>query len=317
MGARLSDFLAAASQTTMERVSHVNEMTSREVLCAGEAIELVVREAQAHITETRTALGQAAGTDGRAGVPELAARQSEAIRDFLSTSHRLIADQEAMAKQSESGCAKIAQLGVVIESISAQAKLLALNARIEATRLGAQGAALSVIASEMVRFSKEVAVANAAISELASALSHDLPRVTEHAQKLRSTTERFSARVGSELEEIRVGGAELERLLEDAIQAGDERAQRIVQHASEALSHLQFQDTCAQHLLSVEVVLDQARECMGKAVTENRPDLLSGESLASVNNNLARHAGQVSVFSGPSSSDAGSDLSAGGDLIMF
>ncbi|MEY4548913.1 MAG: hypothetical protein RL685_5108 [Pseudomonadota bacterium] len=314
---RLGEFLGVASQTTLERISHVNAMTGREVLNAGEAIERVVAEAQAHVHETREALGEAAGTDGRAGVPELAVRQSEAIQEFLGTSQRLIAEQEVMAKHSERGCAKIAQLGSVIEGIAVQAKLLALNARIEATRLGAQGAALAVIASEMVRFSKEVGSANAAIAELASALSHDLPRVTEHAEQLRTTTERFSARIGSELEEIRVGGAVLEKTLAEAIQSGDQRAQRIVQHAHAALSHLQFQDTCAQHLLSLEVVLNEVVTRVPQAVRENRPDVLTSTVLRSVNRNLDRHAGEVSIFNDQAQSEDSSNLTTGGELILF
>jgi methyl-accepting chemotaxis protein len=314
---RLSEFLGVASQTTLERISHVNSMTGREVLNAGEAIERVVGEAQAHVHETREALGEAAGTDGRAGVPELAVRQSEAIQEFLGTSQRLIAEQEVMAKHSERGCAKIAQLGAVIEGIAVQAKLLALNARIEATRLGAQGAALAVIASEMVRFSKEVGSANAAIAELAGALSHDLPRVTEHAEQLRTTTERFSARIGSELEEIREGGAALEKKLADAIQAGDERAQRIVHHAHAALSHLQFQDTCAQHLLSLEVILNEVVKRVPEAVRENRPEVLTSAVLRTANRNLDRHAGEVSIFNGQAQSEDSSNLNTGGELILF
>lgn len=315
---RLGEFLSVASQTTLERISHVNSMTGREVLNAGEAIERVVGEAQAHVHETREALGEAAGTDGRAGVPELAVRQSEAIQEFLGTSQRLIAEQEVMAKHSERGCAKIAQLGTVIEGIAVQAKLLALNARIEATRLGAQGAALAVIASEMVRFSKEVGSANAAIAELASALSHDLPRVAEHAEQLRTTTERFSARIGSELEDIRVGGAALEKRLEDAIRAGDERAQRIVQHAHAALSHLQFQDTCAQHLLSLEVVLNEVVTRVPQAVRENRAEVLTASVLRTANRNLDRHAGEVSIFNDQAGqSEDPSNLNTGGELILF
>jgi methyl-accepting chemotaxis protein len=314
---RLGEFLGVASQTTLERISHVNSMTGREVLNAGEAIERVVGEAQAHVQETRQALGEAAGTDGQAGVPELAVRQSEAIQEFLGTSQRLIAEQELMAKHSERGCAKIAQLGAVIEGIAVQAKLLALNARIEATRLGAQGAALAVIASEMVRFSKEVGSANAAIAELASALSHDLPRVTEHAEQLRNTTERFSARIGSELEEIRVGGAALEKKLEDAIRSGDERAQRIVQHAHAALSHLQFQDTCAQHLLSLEVVLNEVVTRVPQAVRENRPEVLTSSVLRTANRNLDRHAGEVSIFNDQAQTEDASNLNTGGELILF
>jgi methyl-accepting chemotaxis protein len=312
---KLGEFLSAATETTLERITHVNSMTGREVLNAGAAIERVVAEAQAHVNETRIALGEAAGSDGRAGVPELAVRQSEAISDFLATSLRLIAEQAEMAKHSERGCVQIARLGVAIENIAAQAKLLALNARIEATRLGSQGAALSVIASEMVRFSKEVGVANASISELATALSNDLPRVAEHAEKLRSTTEQFSERVGSDLEQIRVGGAELERTLANAIRSGDERAQRIVQHAYAALSHLQFQDTCAQHLLSIEVVLKEVETRVPGAVRENRPELLAEDPLYSANRNLDRNAGEVSVFNG--ASEDGAPEQAGGDLILF
>jgi methyl-accepting chemotaxis protein len=314
---KLSEFLNAAFQTTLKRIQNANGMSASEVLQAGAALERVMGEARAHIDETRSALAEAAGTDGRGGVSELARRQSDVTRAFISDCQRLIAEQERMAKQSELGCTKIVRLGGVIDGIAAQAKLLALNARIEAARLGSQGAALSVIASEMVRFSKEVGVANGAISELTESLARDLPRVAEHAGKLRVTTEEFSERCNSELDFISEAGGALERVLQSAISAGDERAQRIVSHTYAALSHLQFQDTCAQHLLSIGAVLEQVVERVPAAVEANRPELLAGSALEAVNKNLSLNAGDVTLFTKAEPNQASGDLDQAGGLVLF
>jgi methyl-accepting chemotaxis protein len=313
----LADFLRTACQTTLERIQNVNGMTAREALEAGAALERVMSEARAHVDKSRTALSKAAGGDGRDGLRELARRQSEAIRAYLGDSQRLIEEQEAMAKQSQAGSAKIAHLATIIEGIATQAKLLALNARIEAARLGTRGEALSVIASEMVRFSKEVGAANGAISEIAESICRDLPRVAAHASKLRESTERFSGRINGELDEIRDAGDALEQVLNSAMADGDEAAQRIVSHAYAALSHLQFQDACAQHLLSIDAVLKEILERVPTAVEQNRPELLSGDALQAVNRNLNLNAGDVSIFEKSEAADASDTMDESGGLVLF
>jgi hypothetical protein len=292
----LVDFLNTASRTTLERIQNVNGMTSREVLEAGAALEHVMGEARAHVEQARRALSEAAGGEGRDGLRELARRQAEAMRAYLGDSQRLIAEQETLAKQTQVGSAKIAQLATIIEGIATQAKLLALNARIEAARLGARGEALSVIASEMVRFSKEVGAANGAISELAESISRDLPRVAQHASKLRESTERFSGRINGE---------------------GDQAAERIVSHAYAALSHLQFQDACAQHLLSIDAVFREILTRVPAAVGERRPDLLAGGALEAVNQNLSLNAGDVTIFRKTEGAEPSGDIDQSGGLVLF
>lgn len=313
----LAEFLRTACTTTLKRIQNVNGMTAREVLDAGAALERVMSEARAHVDKSRSALAKAAGGDGRDGLRELARRQGEAIRAYLGDSQRLIEEQEAMAKQSQVGSAKIAQLATIIEGIAAQAKLLALNARIEAARLGTRGEALSVIASEMVRFSKEVGAANGAISEIAESISRDLPRVAAHASKLRDTTERFSGRINGELDEIRVASDALEQVLSSAMVEGDQAAERIVSHAYAALSHLQFQDACAQHLLSIDAIFRELVARVPAAVEQNRPDLLSGEALAAVNRNLNLNAGDVSIFDRSEGAEPSETLDESGGLVLF
>jgi hypothetical protein len=313
----LVDFLNTASRTTLERIQNVNGMTSREVLEAGAALEHVMGEARAHVEQARRALSEAAGGEGRDGLRELARRQAEAMRAYLGDSQRLIAEQETLAKQTQVGSAKIAQLATIIEGIATQAKLLALNARIEAARLGARGEALSVIASEMVRFSKEVGAANGAISELAESISRDLPRVAQHASKLRESTERFSGRINGELDEIRVAGDALEHVLQSAMTEGDQAAERIVSHAYAALSHLQFQDACAQHLLSIDAVFREILTRVPAAVGERRPDLLAGGALEAVNQNLSLNAGDVTIFRKTEGAEPSGDIDQSGGLVLF
>jgi methyl-accepting chemotaxis protein len=313
----LVDFLRTASRTTLERIQNVNGMTSREVLEAGASLELVMNEARAHVEKARVALAQAAGGEGREGLRELARRQSEAMRVYLGDSQRLIAEQETMAKQSQAGSVKIAKLATIIEGIASQARLLALNARIEAARLGTRGEALSVIASEMVRFSKEVGSANGAITELAESMCRDLPRVAEHASRLRESSEEFSGRINGELDEISEAGNALEHVLQSAMADGDEHAQRIVSHAYAALSHLQFQDACAQHLLSIDSVFREIVTRVPAAVNEKRPELLSGGALEAVNTNLSLNAGDVTIFRKSEGAESSGDMDQSGGLVLF
>src|ERR1041384_1551053 len=82
-----------------------------------------------------------------------------------------------------------------------------------------------------------------------------MPEISRQSAEIRDTSAAFSEQMRQELAELEQSSAEFERRTTEALTRGDERTERVVQSSREALSHLSFQDACAQRLLSVDAVL--------------------------------------------------------------
>jgi hypothetical protein len=311
----LFGLLEVARQTVAERVEHVNGMTCRETLAAGEALDALVGHAQAQISSTQTALAYATGVAGRGGMAELLARQSDSTTRYLDTLSGLLAGQDAAAQSSEKACERIAELGGAIEKVAAQAQFLSLNARIEAARLGERGTAMHVIAAEMEQLNQEVAAANRAIAGLVAALLGQLPAISSSANQLRDVSTEFSAELTRGLAEVRAGGAAFEGLVEETLSDASQRTESIVKRAQAALSHLQFQDACAQHLLSIDAILRDVRGRIEQAIDDDDGGELAKTSFEQIRSNPDRWAGDVSALRAADEGDAKNH--APGDVILL
>jgi methyl-accepting chemotaxis protein len=133
--------------------------------------------------------------------------------------------------------------------------LLAVNARIESSRLGAHSAGFEVLASEMQRLSDEVAGANERVSELAARLGTDLPWIAQHARDLRGAMEGFAVSAADRLEETERGVSALRAELDKISRSGGVAMEDILRASRSALSHLQFQDVVAQELRLLDTKL--------------------------------------------------------------
>lgn len=149
-----------------------------------------------------------------------------------------------------------------IDEIAAQARLLALNGQIEAARLGGQGAAFTIVATETAKMANHARASS---------------------KTIRSTTETVSAGIGSTSQELRERAAadtreaalsrdEVNRAL-DAMTALHDEMQRTIEQAqldsdqlareiSAAVVAMQFQDTASQRIDHVIHTLQEMHDAL-------------------------------------------------------
>jgi hypothetical protein len=255
--ARTLSMLESARTDVLGRIKIVNETTERETLAVGSALQSIVKEAQAQTKDARAALEHLTGTGGNVGVPQLAARQSNSVTDYLQRMSCIIERHDETVKSSRESSQRIVEIGKSVEKVAFQARLLSLNAAIEAARLGGQGSAFGVIADEMTRLSTEMDVANRKVRDLAEELLKCLPEIATQSGDLRRESSEFSTRMNQQLAELQKSSSAFEARVTEALSSGDQRVARVVSGSYEALSHLSFQDACSQRLLSVDAVLKQ------------------------------------------------------------
>ncbi|HEY5962266.1 MAG TPA: methyl-accepting chemotaxis protein [Polyangiaceae bacterium] len=237
------------------RIRDANGMTEREVLAVGEALKLIVDEARSYVKDSRATLEEFASTN----LSDMLDRHGALMTQFVSTMQTQVSAQSDAARQATSQINGIVELGQTIDRVTMESKILALNANIQARRLGVAGQSFQVIAQEMKRFSESVSEANKRVQDLATSLLNVLPRIESLAAELRKTSEGFSSDVNNRIAEVAMTNSELKEQVANSMSSGEVRLQQIVHLSHDALSHLQFQDSVAQSLLSCDAMI---RECV-------------------------------------------------------
>lgn len=304
-----------ARDDVLGRIKGVNETSEREVLAVGSSLQAIVKEAQAQVDDLRLTLQDLGGSQGRVGVPQLAARQSHAVRDYLERMSQIISAHDQTVKGSEAASQRIADIGRSVEKVAFQARLLSFNAAIEAARLGGQGSAFGVLAEEMTRLSTEMDSANRQVRDLAQTLLGSMPEIGRQSAELRETSAQFSDQMREELAELERSSTEFERRTTEALTRGDERTARVVQSSRDALSHLSFQDACAQRLLSVDAVLRRLAGSV-KGALADPSSAESGARFAEIQRSDEHFAGDVIALRAPDASD-GEATAAPGEMMLF
>jgi methyl-accepting chemotaxis protein len=248
--ASLSDFRTLM----MQRINEVNSTTEREVLAAAASVAAVVSGATAHARRVNEMVVSIYGHDG-GGVAAAVARQSAGLRRFFTSVSRDIARQESAAERAQHHLLRITKAASDTAHLASAARLLALNARIEAARVGGHGNCFSTIAGEMQHLAEEITKANEFIDSVATRMSKDLPEVAESARALKASSEELS-------QDLTVATGEVEREVEGMrdmirriIDQSEHEMTALVTSSHAALSHMQFQDVIAQALLRLDPAL--------------------------------------------------------------
>ena len=248
----------------MQRINDVNATTSREVIAAAGSVATVVDGATAHIRRVKEMVASIDGGHG-GGVAAAVARQGEVLRRFFDAVSRDIARQENAADRALQHLQRIAKAASDTAHLASAARLLALNERIEAARVGGNGNCFSTIAGEMQHLAEQITQANEFIDSLASRLSEDLPEVAAAARALRSSSEELSSDLATATGDVEAETAVMRDVIKRMMEQSDQEMAYLITSSHEALSHLQFQDVIAQGLLRIEPALhdlqiDQAKE---------------------------------------------------------
>lgn len=238
----------------MQRINDVNATTSREVIAAAASVAAVVDGATAHIRRVAEMVSTIDGGGG-GGVAAAVLRQGEVLRRFLESVSRDIARQEAVAERAQQHLQRITKAASDTAHLASAARLLALNARIEAARVGGHGNCFSTIAGEMQHLAEQITQANEFIDSVASRLQQDLPEVVHSARALRACSEELSQDLSAATADVEVETAEMRDIIRRMMEQSDQEMAYLISSSHEALSHLQFQDVIAQGLLRLEPTL--------------------------------------------------------------
>lgn len=295
----------------LERIRGVNKLTESEVLSVGDALQRIVKEARAHVDATRSTLSKIANDRSDEGVTGLVSRQASRSEHFLGQVEALVAQQSSHADHAVTLTRRIAELGERVSSIAFQSRLLSLNASVEAARLNGQGAAFGVISVEMKRLSDAVEEANHRVAELANELTDALPNIARVGTELLHCSKGFRHELEAGLREIQDVTSALRSTIGNSLSDGDKRIDRVIHESNSALSHLQFQDVCAQSLLIIDKDLDNTRSCLKNVVLSagagsvRLPEEIN-YFVERANSNRDKASGEVVVLNGgPSASEAG------------
>jgi methyl-accepting chemotaxis protein len=251
---RMAAGIAEFRTLLMQRINDVNATTMREVMDAASSVAAVVDGASAHVKRVKEMVASLEGGGG-GGVAAAVARQGEVLRRFFEAVSRDIARQEEASDRAQQNLKRIAKASSDTAHLASAARLLALNARIEAARVGGHGNCFSTIAGEMQHLAEQITQANEFIDSLASRLSQDLPEVAASARALRASSEELSSDLASATAEVEDETAAMRHVIRQLLEQSDHEMSVLIHASHEALSHLQFQDVIAQGLLRIEPVL--------------------------------------------------------------
>jgi methyl-accepting chemotaxis protein len=249
---RLAEGLAEFRTLLMQRINDVNATTSREVIAAAGSVAAVVDGATAHVRQVKEMVGSIEGRDG-GGVAAAVARQSEVLRRFFESVSRDIARQESASDRAQQSLQRITKAASDTAHLASAARLLALNARIEAARVGGHGNCFSTIAGEMQHLAEQITQANEFIDSVAARMSKDLPEVALAARALRASSEELSKDLNVATQEVERETDGMRDVIRRMTDQSDHEMSILISSSHEALSHLQFQDVIAQGLLRLEL----------------------------------------------------------------
>lgn len=248
---RIAAGLAEFRSLMMSRINDVNATTAREVIAAAGSVAAVVDGATAHVRRVKEMVASIEGGEG-GGVAAAVARQSDVLRRFFESVSRDIARQEAVAERAQQHLQRITKAASDTAHLASAARLLALNARIEAARVGGHGNCFSTIAGEMQHLAEQITQANAFIDNVAARLSQDLPEVALSAKALRNSSEELSHDLSQATADVEGETAVMRDVIRRMTDQSDHEMSYLISSSHEALSHLQFQDVIAQGLLRIE-----------------------------------------------------------------
>lgn len=298
----------------LERIRKANDLTSTSVVAVGNSLERIVNVARSQVEETRATLDGLSGADRR-GVTELIEEQSRLSRARFGAIRTAIEEQGVLVRDATQASSEIASVGAEVTKVAFQARLLSLNANIEAARLGDQGAGFQVIATEMQRLTEEIDRANRKIGAMASSLMTSLPKINQHNDELIRHSVGFTEELSENSAAVGAATGKLRASVNELLGRGDQAANQVLSGSNDALSNLQFQDPMAQNLLIIDADLGRLAEHVQRLLKDSGAEAaLVPEDvdldLSAAEANLALNAGTVAAI------DQG-DLHQAGEVLLF
>ncbi len=262
---------------TKEILRRTRSVTDEEVRSIGSIIDRIIRTSN---DRTRLVKQTIEETQGRF---QGLSRQMGDLADELQAQRSRIRDAQACANS-------LAGMGKSIHSLGLQTRLLAINAKIEAARLGEHGRPLQALAEQTNVLNQEVKSMSHSISVLTQELRRLLPALEEQNDRIRGNFSDFQGAV--------------EEMVEASPVASDEHIEQVMSWGYEALSHLQFQDPMIQELEEIDGEVRKFAGYLSETIDLEIPD------------SIPVHVEKMSIYD-ESLQDEDEDVANPGDILLF
>lgn len=283
-----------AARTTRSVVEEAANVSERGVLEVGKALGNLVQESRTQTSDLLEVLPRLEGdvTGDHAGIRQAIDRQTATVTCFVQDLMSRADRQNQLADHAARLTEGIAALARDVSGIAIKARLLSLNARIECSRLGESGKAMTVVATEIRQVSASVAKANADIAELAAQLTDLLPNVARLSSELQESSHSFRESFAESQTTTQTTYAELMGFVKSTVERSQQRAERMLNESRNALSALNFQDPMVQALRELATMIE--RRSNGERVSETRLGIRDHSVNDDDGSKLA--AGEVALF---------------------
>jgi hypothetical protein len=299
--------VAATAQTTLDRlrklreriitrVRQVNKTTEGDVLSAGRHVQRVVEVAHHHIARLREVLAGPVGNED-SDLGRAIRSQSEHVRQHTASVGKAVAEHAAQVAAVAQQVRSITTAAREIERLNAAARVLSINARIEASR-SSGSAVFGTIANEMQQLSKAIASANKTVYNLANAMEKSVPQLVRQNHTLAHVVEGYAVEARERIDVVEQRVGELRIAVSATLAESDNALAEIVKESHNALSKLQFQDVCAQGLLQIDGwIAETTRESAVDLDVETEIAPVAHTSVTNDDVELdRREAGEVMLF---------------------
>ena len=290
------DRLRKLRERIIARIRQVNKTTEEDVLSAGRHVQRVVEVAHHHIARLREVLAGPVGNED-SDLGRAIRSQSEHVRQHTASVGKAVAEHAAQVAAVAQQVRSITTAAREIERLNAAARVLSINARIEASR-SSGSAVFGTIANEMQQLSKAIANANKTVYHLAAAMEKSVPQLVRQNATLGHVVEGYAVEARERIDVVEQRVAELRVAVSATLAESDNALAEIVKESHNALSKLQFQDVCAQGLLQIDGwIAESTRETAIDLGVETE---IAPVAHASVTNDDVeldrREAGEVMLF---------------------
>lgn len=256
------------------RVEKLKLLTEREILACGNVLSSIVDNVRCLIAENEQTM-----EDSVLRSDTLTSRFVQEMQQDLMTQDAAVQKVLSLADGIESAIDAIRRL-------TEYSNILALNSKIEAARMGAQGKGFAIIADHIRDLSKTLQDTSHQVTSAVDAVREGLPSVQECAQSMHERTRLFIDDVADQVKSA--------ALQADTGSMASSRLDGVVTLSNEALSHLQFQDTLSQSLSSISHDLMLVENRVGRVFNGER-DLACEEDEPVLDDGPAE-AGQIMLF---------------------
>jgi len=292
----LVDRLSRLRDRVASRIQQINKTTEDDVLGAGRHVQRVVEVAHRNIARLRDVLAGPVGNED-SDLARAIRSQSDHVRHHSTSVVKAVTEHAVQVAAVAEQVRSITTAAREIERLNAAARVLSINARIEASRTSGSSV-FSTIATEMQHLSKAIAGANKTVCELANAMEKTVPQLVRQNHALAHMVESYAVEARDRIDVVDRRVAELRTAVGATLADSDTALAQIVAESHNALSKLQFQDVCAQGLLQIDSwaaeAIQQSAEELGVAVAI-APAVHETVSKEDVEVNR-REAGEVMLF---------------------